>query len=143
MLARTGDSFCAADRFGETLSRFHEHAQAIASGQAEGDAFTWFLATEYQWEMEMACTWLVESPDSQLTDAEKDTMRHFLKTLPEIRTALTAGRRAASHRNQAASSPEWTEWLEIAALPSWNDFTVRTAILLSRLGQPAQNDTAF
>ena len=33
--------------------------------------------------------------------------------------------------------------LEIAALPSWNNFTGRTAILLSQLGRPAWNDTHF
>ena len=31
----------------------------------------------------------------------------------------------------------------IAALPRWNDFTVRTAILLSQLGTPARNDDRF
>lgn len=133
----------AADRFASTLRTFHEHAGAIASGRAEGDAFTWFLASEYEWELEMACTWLVESPESRLPDAEKATLRHFLGIMPEVRDAIVAGRKQASDRARQSTAPEWADWLEIAALPSWNNFTVRTAILLSQLGSPAWNDTHF
>ncbi|MGH8157705.1 MAG: hypothetical protein ACREPQ_06265 [Rhodanobacter sp.] len=143
MLAKTEIPRKAPDRFASTLRTFHEHASAIASGHAEGDTFTWFLASEYEWEMEMACTWLVESPESRLSDAEKVTLRHFLGIMPEVRNAIVAGRQTASDRVRQSASPEWADWLEIAALPSWNNFTVRTAILLSQLGSPAQNDTHF
>ena len=40
-------------------------------------------------------------------------------------------------------NPRHAFWLELAALPSWNDFTVRTAILLSQLGEPARNDQNY
>ena len=143
MLAKTEIPRRAVDRSASTLRTFHEHAIAIASGNAEGDAFSWFLASEYEWEMEIACTWLVESPESRLSDAEKVTLRHFLGTMPEVRKAIVAGRQTVSNPVQRSASPEWTDWLEIAALPSWNNFTVRTAILLSQLGSPAQNDTHF
>ncbi|HVC18207.1 MAG TPA: hypothetical protein VNE18_12990 [Rhodanobacter sp.] len=133
----------AQDRFASTLRAFHEHASAIASGNAEGDAFSWFLAAEYQWEMEMACEWLVESPASRLSDVDKATLRHFLGSMPEVRQAIVAGRQEASDRTSQAASPEWADWLAIAALPRWNDFTVRTAILLSQLGTPARNDDRF
>jgi len=133
----------AADQFVSTLRTFHEHARAIACGRAEGDAFTWFLASEYQWEMEMAAQWLISSPASQLSDAEKVTLRHFLGHMPEIRKALILGRQVASQQPHAPDSPAWIDWLEIAALPGWSDFTVRTAILLSQLGNPAQNDSHF
>ena len=63
--------------------------------------------------------------------------------MPAIRKALADGRLAAASRPWATDLPEWTDWLEIAALPDWNDFTVRTAILLSQLGNPAQNDSLF
>lgn len=149
MLAITDNSGTgtATDRFATTLRTFKEHAQSIASGKAEGDYFTWFLAAEYQWEMEMACTWLVQSPASRLTNDERETMRHFLASMPDVRQAIITGRRAvASHAQQLArytGDCEWADWLAISALPSWNKFTVRTAILLSQLGDPAQNDTEF
>src|SRR3546814_14994912 len=65
MLATTGDSAETSDRHDQTVRRFMEHARAVAAGEAEGDVFTWFLAGEYQWEMEAAGTWLVESPASR------------------------------------------------------------------------------
>jgi len=143
MLATTGDSVGTSDRHGETVRRFLEHARAVAAGEAEGDVFTWFLASEYQWEMEAACTWLVESPASRLAAGEKETLRHFLSCMPTIREAILSGRKAAAHRADRSPAPEWTDWLELAALPSWNDFTVRTAILLSQLGEPARNDANY
>lgn len=143
MQAMTASSHPATDRFSSTLDSFREHAQAIASGRAEGDAFTWFLAAEYQWELETACEWLVESPASQLPEADKVALRHFLASMPEVREAILTGRRAAADANDGSASPEWTDWLAIAALPSWNSFTVRTAIVLSQLGQGARNDTDF
>ncbi|MFA6230679.1 MAG: hypothetical protein WC617_11015 [Rhodanobacter sp.] len=133
----------AANQFAAALHSFNEHARAVACGRAEGDSFTWFLASEYQWEMEMAAEWLVSSPASDLSDNQKNTLRHFLSRMPEIRKAIVDGRKAAASRPKAPDSPAWTDWLEIAALPDWSDFTVRTAILLSQLGNPAQNDSLF
>jgi hypothetical protein len=132
-----------ADLFAAKLRTFLEHAQAVASGRAEGDAFNWFLATEYQWEMEMAGAWLVDSADSRLNATEKATLRHFLQGMPEVREAISAGRQLSLNRNKALGSPEWADWLEVASLPSWNHLTIRTAILLSQLGTPAQNDAHF
>ncbi len=143
MLAMTETSRTTEDPFASTLRTFHEHARAIAGSRAEGDAFTWFLASEYQWEMEMACEWLASSPASRLSEGDKETMRHFLASMPAIREAIRAGRRAAAESTNASALPEWSDWLEIAALPSWNEFTVRTAILLSQLGDPARNDSDF
>ncbi len=143
MLAITGDSFAGSDRHGAAVHNFLEHARAIAAGEAEGDVFTWFLAAEYQWEMEAACTWLTESPASRLTKGEKETLRHFLKHMPEIRQAIMDGRKTAAQRTDPTLPPEWTDWLELAALPRWNDFTVRTAILLSQFGEPARNDPEY
>lgn len=143
MLAMTEIPRTTVDRFASTLRTFHEHARAIARGRAEDDAFTWFLASEYQWEMEMACEWLASSPASRLSGGEKETMRHFLASMPAVRKAIDAGWHAATDGTDASASPEWSDWLEIAALPSWNEFTVRTAILLSQLGDPARNDTHF
>ncbi|MFC5527051.1 hypothetical protein ACFPPA_15025 [Rhodanobacter ginsengisoli] len=91
----------------------------------------------------MACEWLASSPASRLSEGDRETMRHFLASMPAIREAIGAGRRAAADSTDASVSPEWSDWLEIAALPSWNEFTVRTAILLSQLGDPARNDTDF
>jgi hypothetical protein len=142
MLAIPETSRGGADRFDVSLRSFREHARAIASGKAEGDAFSWFLACEYQFELEMACQWLVEAPASRLLDTEKATLRHFLASMPEVREAIAAGRQAA-HRAAPAQSPEWADWLTIAALPSWNNFTVRTAIVLSQLGESARNDANF
>ncbi|HZX71746.1 MAG TPA: hypothetical protein VFE77_13095 [Rhodanobacter sp.] len=122
------------------MRNFLEHARAIAAGEAEGGVFTWFLATEYQWEMESACTWLVESPASRLARDDKESLRHFLRGMPEIRQAIMAGRKAAAQRADRSRLLESTDWLELASLPSWQDFTVRTAILLSQLGEPARND---
>lgn len=133
----------ATNQFAAALRSFNEHARAVACGRAEGDSFTWFLASEYQWEMEVAAEWLTSSPASELSDHQKNTLRHFLSRMPDIRKALVDGRQAAASRPQAADSPAWTDWLEIAALPDWSDFTVRTAILLSQLGNPAQNDALF
>jgi len=143
MLATTTDSADTSDRHDQTVRRFMEHARAVAAGEAEGDVFTWFLAGEYQWEMEAAGTWLVESPASRLSATEKDTMRHFMSCMPAIRDAILDGRKAAAQRNDRSLAPEWTDWLELAALPSWNDFTIRTAILLSQLGEPARNDPHY
>ena len=133
----------AADLFASKLRTFLEHAQAIASGQAEGDTFSWFLAAEYQWEMEMAGAWLVESPISRLSGTEKAALRKFLTSMPEVREAIRAGRQLSLNRTHASASPEWADWLEVASLPSWHSLTVRTAILLSQLGTPAQNDDHF
>jgi hypothetical protein len=143
MLATTTDSADTSDRHDQTVRRFMEHARAVAAGEAEGDVFTWFLAGEYQWEMEAAGTWLVESPASRLSVTEKDTMRHFMSCMPAIRDAILDGRKVAARRNDSSLAPEWTDWLELAALPSWNDFTIRTAILLSQLGEPARNDPHY
>ena len=143
MLAKTEDAVPASDHHGATVHKLLEHARAVASGQAEGDVFTWFLAGEYEWEMESACTWLVESPESRLPSSEKEALRLFLKRMPEVRQAVMAGRKAAAHRANSAPSSEWADWLELVALPSWNDFTMRTAILLSQLGEPARNDSNY
>lgn len=132
-----------AHQFAAALRSFNEHARAVACGRAEGDSFTWFLASEYQWEMEVAAEWLVSSPASELSDHQKNTLRHFLSRMPETRKALVDGRQAAANRPHGPDCPAWVDWLEIAALPDWSDFTVRTAILLSQLGNPAQNDSLF
>jgi hypothetical protein len=143
MLAMTEIPGTAADPFASTLRTFREHARAIAGSRAEGDAFTWFLASEYQWEMERACEWLASSPASRLSRGEQETLLHFLASMPAIRAANHAGRRAAADNADVSRSPEWSDWLAIAALPSWSEFTVRTAILLSQLGDPAHNDSDF
>ncbi len=143
MLAMTEDAVPASDQHGATVRKLLEPARAVASGQAEGDVFTWFLAAEYEWEMESACTWLVESPASQLSSSEKEALRHFLQRMPEVRQAILAGRNAAARRADSSRSPEWVDWLELVALPSWNEFTARTAILLSQLGEPARNDSNY
>ncbi len=140
MLAIIGDSFPTFDSFGATVRNFLEHARAVAAGAAEGGVFTWFLAAEYQWEMETAGIWLVESPDSRLCAREKLVMRHFLKPMAAVRRAIQAGRRAAAPRAAGSPSQEWADWLDLAGLPDWNDFTIRTVILLSQLGEPASND---
>lgn len=143
MLAMTEDAVPASDQHRATVRKLLEHARAVAAGQAEGDVFTWFLAAEYEWEMEAACTWLVESPASRLPSAEKEAVRLFLQRMPEVRQAVMAGRKSAAHRANSSPSPEWVDWLELVALPSWNDFTMRTAILLSQLGEPARNDSNY
>lgn len=143
MLAITEIPGTAADPFASTLRTFREHARAIAGSRAEGNAFSWFLASEYQWELERACEWLTSSPASRLSTGEKETLQHFLASMPAIRSAIRAGRRAAADNADVSTSPEWSDWLAIAALPSWSDFTVRTAILLSQLGDPARNDSDF
>jgi hypothetical protein len=143
MLAMTGDAIAVSEEHGAAMHKLLEHARAVASGQAEGDVFTWFLATEYEWEMESACTWLVESPASQLPASEKEALRLFLLRMPEVRQAIMTGRKAAAQRANASPSPEWSDWLELVGLPSWNDFTARTAILLSQLGEPARNDSNY
>lgn len=143
MLPMTGDAVPVSVEHDANMRKLLEHARAVASGQAEGDVFTWFLATEYEWEMESACTWLVESPASQLPTGEKEALRLFLLRMPEVRQAIMAGRKAAAHRANNSPSAEWSDWLELVALPSWNDFTARTAILLSQLGEPARNDSNY
>ena len=143
MLAVTDIAPQRADRFAATLRTFREHARAIASGQAEGDAFTWFLACEYQWEMEQAGQWLVHSPASRLSDGDKATLGHFMASMPEVRKAILAGRQQATAQAEPSQSPGWVDWLTIAALPTWNSFTVRTAILLSQLGDAPGNDAQF
>src|SRR3546814_7925743 len=45
MLATTGDSAETSDRHYQTVRRCMEHARAVAAGEAEGDVFTWFLAS--------------------------------------------------------------------------------------------------
>lgn len=143
MLAITEIPAHGADRFASTLRTFREHARAIASGQAEGDAFTWFLACEYQWEMEQAGQWLVDSPASRLSEGDKTTLSHFMASMPEVREAILAGRQLATEQAEPTLSPGWVDWLTIAALPNWNSFTVRTAILLSQLGDAPRNDAQF
>ena len=143
MLAMTEDAVPVSDQHGANVRKLLEHARAVAAGQAEGDVFTWFLAGEYEWEMESACTWLVESPASQLSISEKEALRLFLRRMPEVRQAIMTGRKSAAHRADSSPSAEWVDWLELVALPSWNDFTMRTAILLSQLGEPARNDSHY
>ncbi|MEO8809401.1 MAG: hypothetical protein ABI386_04055 [Rhodanobacter sp.] len=143
MLAIIENSVPTTDAFGATVCNFLEHARAVATGEAEGDLFTWFLAAEYQWEMETAGSWLVESPDSRLSASEKRVLGHFLKPMPALRQSIQVARRAAAQRADASLSAEWTDWLELAGLPAWNDFTVRTVILLSQLGEPARNDDHY
>lgn len=143
MLAITEIPGKIEDRFASTLRAFLEHSLAIANGVAEGEAFTWFLATEYQWEMEMAGEWLIGSTASRLSAPQKVILRNFLASMPETREAITIGRRAAAEQANRSASPHGVDWLEISSLPEWNSFTVRTAILLSQLGRPAQNDADF
>ncbi|MCW8807129.1 MAG: hypothetical protein OQK79_03315 [Rhodanobacter sp.] len=143
MLAMTEIPSRIEDRFASTLRAFLEHSLAIANGIAEGETFTWFLATEYQWEMEMAGEWLIGSPASRLSDSQKAILRNFLASMPEVREAITSGRRIAAAQANKSTSPQWVDWLEISSLPEWNSFTVRTAMLLSQLGRPARNDAEF
>ena len=143
MLAMTEDAVPVSDQHKATVRKLLEHARAVAAGQAEGDVFTWFLACEYEWEMESACTWLVESSASLLSTSEKEALRLFLQRMPEVREAIMTGRKAAARRADSSPSAEWVDWLELVALPSWNDFTMRTAILLSQLGEPARNDSNY
>src|SRR5690349_24931841 len=108
MLATTTDSAETSDRHDQTVRRFMEHARAVAAGEAVGDVFTWFLAGEYQWEMEAAGTWLLESPASRLSVTEKDTMRHFMSCMPASRDGILDRRKAAAQRNDSTCPAEWT-----------------------------------
>jgi hypothetical protein len=79
MLAMTEIPYNVTDPFTSVLRTFLDHARAIASGKVEGDdGFSWFLATEYQWEVEAACEVLIESPEKQVTPDEKAALRKFL-----------------------------------------------------------------
>lgn len=133
----------ADERFSSTLAHFLEHARAVACGRTEGEAFNWFLATEYQWEMETACEWLLDSPVSSLSDEQKSILRDLLQAMPDTRHALEESLRAAADTSRRDASVEWPQWQTITALPSWKNFTAQTAIALSRLGQPPQNDDNY
>ena len=143
MLPFTSIKQQADERFVSTLARFHEHARAIARGRAEGEAFNWFLATEYQWEMETACEWLIESPTSRVSDKHKAILHGLLQTMPEVRQALEECLRAAADNSRRGASDEWPEWQTITALPAWKALTVQTAIALSQMGDPASNDDNY
>lgn len=129
--------------FASTLARFHDHARAVACGRVEGGAFNWFFATEYQWEMETACEWLLDSPDSGLSEEHKSVLLDLLQAMPETRRALEESLRTAAVNSRHDACGGWPEWQAITALPAWKNFTMRTAIALSRLGHPAQNDDNY
>ncbi|HEY0199199.1 MAG TPA: hypothetical protein VGC19_11785 [Rhodanobacter sp.] len=131
------------DPFASTLRTFLDHAQAIASGTVEDDGFSWFLATEYQWEMETACIALTELPVDQVTHAEKAALDKFLADMPAVREALQAFKHNTRNHPDTLVAGEWSDWQDVSALPAWREFSIRTAVLLSQLGKAAQNDGDF
>lgn len=143
MLPFTPIQHPANEHFAPTMARFLEYARPVAAGRAEGGAFNWFLATEYQWEMETACEWLLESPTSGLSDEHKSILRNLAQCMPETRQALEESLRATANNSHQDALIEWPEWRTITALPSWKNFTAQTAIALSRLGHPALNDDNY
>ena len=144
MLAMSEIPYTVTDPFASTLRTFLDHARAIASGKVEDDdGFSWFLATEYQWEVENACEVLVESPADQVTHAEKAALNKFLADMPAVRDALKAFKKNATGSANASAAREWSDWQDVSGLPAWRDFSIRTAVLLSQLGKAAQNDGDF
>jgi hypothetical protein len=144
MLAMTEIPYDVTDPFTSVLRTFLDHARAIASGKVEGDdGFSWFLATEYQWEVEAACEVLIESPEKQVTPAEKAALRKFLAGMPVVRDALKVFKQNARNPPDTLMAREWSDWQDVSALPAWREFSIRTAVLLSQLGKAAQNDGDF
>ena len=143
MLAMTEIPNNVTDPFVSTLRSFLDHARAIASGKAEDDGFSWFLATEYQWEVETACETLIDSPVAQVTPVEKAALSKFLTGMPAVRDALTAFKRNLRNNPELSSDGEWSDWEDVSGLPAWREFSIRTAILLSQLGKSAQNEGDF
>jgi hypothetical protein len=144
MLAMTDLPYNVTDPFASTLRTFLDHARAIASGRVEDDdGFSWFLASEYQWEVETACEVLIDSPADQVTPAEKAVLGKFLADMPAVKEALKAFRRNARNASDAPASREWSDWQDVSALPAWREFSIRTAVLLSQLGKAPQNDGEF
>ncbi len=144
MLAMTEIPHNVTDPFVSSLRTFLDHARAIASGKVEDDdGFSWFLATEYQWEVESACEVLVDSPVDQVTGAEKAALSKFLAEMPTVKDALKAFKRNAKGSSISSPSREWSDWQDVSGLPAWRDFSIRTAILLSQLGKAARNDGDF
>jgi hypothetical protein len=143
MLTMTEIPYSVADPFASTLRTFLDHARAIASGKVDDDEFSWFLATEYQWEVETSCEVLVDSPPDRVTQAEKAALSKFLADMPTVRDALKAFKRSARSHPGTSMSREWSDWQDVSALPAWREFSIRTAVLLSQLGKAAQNDGDF
>jgi hypothetical protein len=143
MLAMTEVPYSLNDPFASTLRNFLDHARAIASNKAEDDGFSWFLATEYQWEVENACETLIELPTNQVSPAERAVLCKFLIGMPAVRDALKAFKQNIRNHPELSSEGEWTDWEDVSALPAWRDFSIRTAIVLSQLGKSAQNEENF
>jgi hypothetical protein len=144
MLAMTEIPHNVTDPFASVLRTFLDHARAIASGKTEGDdGFSWFLATEYQWEVETACEVLIEATADQVTPTEKAILGKFLAGMPAVRDALKALKHSTGNDPDASMAREWSDWQDVSALPVWREFSIRTAVLLSQLGKAAQNDGDF
>jgi hypothetical protein len=143
MLAMTEMPHNLSDPFASALRTFLEHARAIASGKVEGGGFSWFLACEYQWEVEAACHMLVDAPSDQVSDVDRAVLDKFLAGMPAVKAALVAFKRNARNMPVPGGAGQWSDWQDVSTLPAWRDFSIRTAILLSQLGKAAHNDGQF
>ena len=122
--------------FGQTLHRFLGHAWAIARGETEGGPFSYFLASEYLWEMQAWAAELLEAHTDRHTPAARDGLQAFRAAIPGFLGALKAARDEGSDRSAASAQREWADWEALSTRPAWQALARQAAALL-RLLEPA------
>lgn len=143
MQATTPSIRPSVDPVATAFGRLMDHAHPIASGKVEGDGFSWFLATEYLWEVEVACETLLDIGTDSISGSQRLAMSRLLSDMPGVKHALQTFKRNAHCHPDVLADLEWPDWLDVSALPAWREFSIRTAILLSQLGGIVQNDGLY
>lgn len=116
---------------------------ALATGEAEGRPFSYFLAYEYLWEAGLAVPWLTEAPASYLNDFEKAAIRRFVAQVPTARTALEAAQDRPEDAPDRPSPHRWPGERPIPDLPAWNTLASSAATLMDQLSEAIGRNGAY
>jgi len=132
-----------AESFEYALHLFLGCACALATDDAEGQPFSYFIAHEYLWEAGLAVPWLTDAPASYLNDFEKAAIRRFVAQVPPARTALED---AQGRPADAADTPlphGWPDERPIPDLPAWNTLASSAATLMDQLSEAIGRNGAY
>ncbi len=133
-----------SEAFEYDLLNFLDDVRALASGDAEGGPFSYFLAHEYLWELQRLAPRLLESPASYLTRFEQAAIGRFVGLLPATGAAVSEAQRRHPGAPEVAVLPAWPDWRHLPALPAWRELAAAATLLLQRVRASARrNDHHF
>ena len=133
----------ATEGFEYSLRSFLDCVRALASGDAEGGPFNYFLAHEYLRELQQTAPQLLDSPAAYLSGFERAALSRFVVALPHASSAIAAAQRHHPEAPEVPALPIWPDWRPVPALPAWRDLAIHAAALLNQLHAAIQRNDGY